>query len=174
MSSAIIPEVINNFNVYKAGNRMLGVTSEMSLAEIQAMTETISGAGLLGEYNTVLLGHYSSIQQEIPFRMLEEDVFSLANPMDIQELTLRGTEQYTDKNTLNLETKGMRIIIRGRSVKFSPGTLKMGGQMNASVTLEVLYIKIEIGGETKLELDKINEVLVVDGEDIMARIKQYC
>lgn len=60
MNMNFIPEVINNFNVYKSGNRLIGVTSEMSLAEISAITETISGAGLLGEYETVIMGHFSS------------------------------------------------------------------------------------------------------------------
>lgn len=174
MNMNFIPEVINNFNVYKSGNRLIGVTSEMSLAEISAITETISGAGLLGEYETVIMGHFSSMSQEVPFRMLEEDVFSLANPMEVQELTLRATEQVSEKGTANLETKGMRIVIRGRAKAFKPGTIKMGGQMGASVTLELLYMMIEINGEKKFELDKLNEVFIVDGVDIMAQIKQYC
>lgn len=169
-----IPEVINNFNIYKNGNRMIGVTGEVSLADISFMTETISGAGMLGEYETVIMGHTSSIEQEIPFRMLEEDVFSLANPMDVQELTLRGTEQVSERGTGKIETQGIRIVLRGRPKSFKPGTIKMGGQMGASVTLELLYIMIEIEGENKFELDKLNEVFKVDGDDIMARIKQYC
>lgn len=153
---------------------MIGVTGEVSLADISFMTETISGAGMLGEYETVIMGHTSSIEQEIPFRMLEEDVFSLANPMDVQELTLRGTEQVSERGTGKIETQGIRIVLRGRPKSFKPGTIKMGGQMGASVTLELLYIMIEIEGENKFELDKLNEVFKVDGDDIMARIKQYC
>lgn len=169
-----IPEVINNFNVYKHGNRLIGVTAEMTLAEIASMTDTISGAGLLGEYETVIMGHFSSIKQEIPFRILEEDIFSLANPMEVQELTIRGTVQESEQGTAKIITKGMRIVLRGRPTTFNPGTIKIGGQAGASVTLELLYMLIEIGGENKFELDKLNEVFKVDGEDIMAKIKQYC
>lgn len=169
----IIPEVINNFNVYKSGNRMIGVTNEMTLPDIVSMTETISGAGLLGEYETVLLGHYSSIELEIPFRILEDDIFSLANPMDVQEITLRGTQQISDRDA-SLKTQGMRIVVRGRVKSFKEGTLKMGGQMGSSVVLEVFYILIEVKQEKKFELDKLNEVLFVNGVDVMAQIKQYC
>lgn len=169
-----IPEVINNFNVYKNGNRLIGISGEVSLAEISFMTETISGAGMLGEYETVIMGHTSSMTQEIPFRMLEEDVFSLANPMDVQELTLRGTVQISERGTGKIGTGGIRIVFRGRPKSFKSGTIKMGGQMGASVLLELLYIMIEVNGENKFELDKLNEVFKVDGDDIMARIKQYC
>lgn len=169
----IIPEVINNFNVYKSGNRMIGVTNEMTLPDIVSMTETISGAGLLGEYETVLLGHYSSIELEIPFRILEDDIFTLANPMDVQEITLRGTQQISDRDA-SLKTQGMRIVVRGRVKSFKEGTLKMGGQMGSSVVLEVFYILIEVKQEKKFELDKLNEVLFVNGVDVMAQIKQYC
>ena len=169
----IIPEVINNFNVYKSGNRLIGVTSEMTLPDIVSMTETISGAGLLGEYETVLLGHYSSIEQEIPFRILEDDIFTLANPMDVQEITLRGTQQISDRDA-SLKTQGMRIVERGRVKTFKQGTLKMGGQMGSSVVLEVFYILIEVNNEVKFELDKLNEVLKINGVDVMAQIKQYC
>lgn len=172
--SSIIPEAINNFNVYKEGNRLIGITEEVSLAEIAMMTETIRGAGLLGEYNTPLIGQYQSIEQEIPFRMLEDDIFSMANPMKIQELTLRASEQYMEKSTLDLGLKGLKIVIRGRQNKFTPGTLKNGGQMGASVTLEVFYIKFVSDGKDKFELDKVNGVLKIDGKDVMKDINKYC
>ncbi len=46
--------------------------------------------------------------------------------------------------------------------------------MNASVKLELHYILIEIDGETKLELDKLNSVYRVNGKDIMEEMRQYC
>ena len=38
------PEVINNFNVYNSGNKMVGVSGEISLADLQAVTAEVSGA----------------------------------------------------------------------------------------------------------------------------------
>lgn len=170
----IIPELINNFNVYRKGNALIGVTGEMALAEIQHLTQTLSGLGVLGEVETVAIGHASSMKQDIPFRMLEEDVFSLSNPLEVQELTLRASEQSTVKSTGNITFKGMRIVFRGRTVAFKPGTMKQGAQMDAVVTLEVLYVLIEIDGSRKLELDKLNNVYKINDVDILADIKKYC
>lgn len=168
-----IPELINNFNVYKAGNRLIGVSSEISLSEFQAITETISGAGILGEIETAVIGMFQSMKQQIPFRVLDDDIFSLANPMEVQDLTLRGAIQGTDSNG-GVGTKGMRIVFRGRVVSFTPGTVKQGAQMNASVTLELVYILIEISGSRKLELDKLNNVYKINDVDVLADIKRLC
>ena len=62
------PEVINNFNVYNGANKLVGVSGEVSLAEMQAMTAEVSGAGIMGSYNTAVVGMFQSMSQEIPFR----------------------------------------------------------------------------------------------------------
>lgn len=43
-----IPEKINNYNIYMDG-RLMGCSGEVTLPDFEAMTETISGPGLLGE-----------------------------------------------------------------------------------------------------------------------------
>lgn len=70
------PEVINNFNVYNSGNKMVGVSGEISLADLQAVTAEVSGAGIMGSYNTAVVGMFQSISQEIPFRMVKCDTKS--------------------------------------------------------------------------------------------------
>ena len=57
------PEVINNFNVYNSGNKMVGVSGEISLADLQAVTAEVSGAGIMGSYNTAVVGMFQSISQ---------------------------------------------------------------------------------------------------------------
>lgn len=174
MNTSYIPELVNDFNVYKSGNKLIGITGEVSLAELSALTDTISGPGILGEIETVVLGAFGSIQQEIPFRMLSDDIFSLANPREVQELTLRASNQGTVKATGSIISKGMRIVFRGRPVAFKPGTVKKGGQMGASVTLELIYILVEVDGSRKLELDKLNGVYKVNDVDLLSDIKQQC
>lgn len=173
MATNTIPEMINNFNVYNAGNALIGLSDEVALAELSALTETLSGPGVLGEIEVNAIGHFGSMEQEIPFRILEEDIFSLANPLETLELTLRASEQSTVKSTGNISFKGMRVVFRGKVKNFVPGKVKAGTQMGASVTLEVHYILIEIDGARKLELDKLNEVYKVNDVDLLAEVKKY-
>ena len=169
-----IPEVINGFNVYKNDDRLIGVTDEISLAEFAAMTETVNGPGILGEYETVIIGHFGSMEQEIKFRVLDDDSFAFSNPMEVQQITLRASRQGSSRMNGNIVTSPIRIVFRGRQKSFSPGSLKQGAQMGASVKLEVLYVLIEINGESKLELDKLNNVYMVNGVDLLAEIKAQC
>ena len=168
-----IPEVINNFNAYNNGNVLIGVTGQVTLPSFDAITEEINGAGILGSYETGIPGFYGSMSQDIPFRILDTDIFSIMNPNEPVDLTFRASEQHTVKSTGALDYKQMRIVERGRLKNFSPGTLELGKQMNASVTLELMYILIEIDGKTKLEYDKLNQVFTVNGKDLLKKVRAY-
>lgn len=169
------PEVINLFNVYDGGNRLQGVTGEVTLTQLQAITAEVSGAGIMGTYNTAVVGMFQSLSQEIPFRMVNKEFFNLMNASQQAELVLRTSIQNVNKDTGGtLSSSGMRMVMRGRPTSSNFGTLKQADLMNASVTLELTYILIEIGGETMLELDKLNSVYKVNGKDLMADIRKQC
>lgn len=168
-----VPEVVSNFNAYKNGVKLIGVANSITLPQFDPETETISGAGVLGSYDTAIPGHYGSLGQEIKFRTLDEDIFSIMNPTEPVELTFRSAEQMTVKETGALDFRSMRIVERGRLKGFTPGTLELGKQMDAAVTLELLYILIETDGEERLEYDKINEVFKINGVDVLEKIHEY-
>lgn len=168
-----VPEVINNYNVYNNGNVLVGVSGAVTLPTFDAITEEVSGAGILGTYDTAVVGMYGSMSQEIPFRILDSDIFTLMNPSELVDLTFRASAQSTVKSTGAIDYKGMRVVERGRLKSFTPGKLELGKQMDASVTLELLYILVEIDGETKLEYDKLNSVFVVDGKDLLEKVRAY-
>lgn len=172
--TANIPEIINNFNTYHNGNVMIGVSGAVSLPSLDAITETISGAGILGEYETSVVGHYGPMTQEVPFRILDTDIFSLMDPSALVDLTFRASAQSTVKATGAIDYKGMRVVERGRLKGFTPGSLEMGKQMGASVTLELLYILVEVDGKTMLEYDKLNSVFVVNNKDLLEKVRKYC
>ena len=169
------PEVINYFNVYNGGNKLMGITGEISLAELKAKTATVSGAGILGEYNTAVIGMFENIQQEIPFRMINQEFFDLMNASKQAEIVMRASIQNVNKSSGGaLSTQGMRVVFRGRPTNFKMGQLKQPDLMNASVTLELTYVLLEMGGEKKLELDKLNEIYIVNGKDLLAEVRKQC
>ena len=176
MNNALIfPEVINQFNAYDDTDKLQGVSGEISLATLSAITTEISGAGILGTYNTSIPGSYQSIQQEIPFRMISEEYFRMAIASKQVNLTLRSSIQYVDKESGGtISSQGMRVVFRGRPTAYNLGTLSQGSLMNASITLEVTYILIEIGGKTLFELDKLNSVFKVNGVDLLEDIRNQC
>lgn len=169
-----IPELINNFNVYRAGNALVGLSGEVSLPDFESLTETISGPGLLGEIETSVIGRYGSLEQEIPFRVLYDDIFTMLDPTKAVDLTLRGSIQVSSGATGAVDYIPMRVVFRGKQKKFKPGKVDQGKAMEGSITLELTYIMIEIDGEKKLELDKLNSVFKVNGVDLLAKIRKQC
>ena len=48
--SLVIPEVLNHYNVYNdRAKKLIGISGEIELPELEALTDTIEGAGVLGE-----------------------------------------------------------------------------------------------------------------------------
>lgn len=169
-----IPGIINNFNLYYKGTALVGLTGEITLPDFEGMTETLSGPGILGELEEVIIGAFGSMELEVPFRILDEDAFKIMSPMETLDLTLRASEQYTVKSTGNLDYKGMRVVVRGRQKKMTAGTVKQGGAMDSSVTVEVAYIMIELDGQKRIELDKLNNVYKVNDKDLLAKVRSQC
>lgn len=173
MAISGIPEVIHDFNIYNGGSKLVGVSGEVTLPDFEAMTETISGPGILGEIETIIPGRYGSMEMEIPFRVVNTEFFSMINPGSSAALTLRGTIQYNVKSTGAPDYMGMRVVVRGRCKKIALGTLKQGGAMDSSVSLELTYILIELDGKKAIELDKLNGKFVVNNTDLLAKVRKY-
>lgn len=170
MSILGIPEVIHDFNIYTTGAKVVGVTGEVPLPDLEAMTETISGPGILGEIETTIAGRYGSMEQKIPFRCIDDDYFKTIDPTTPVEFTLRGAIQFNRKADGATDHMGMRVVERGRCKKISIGTVKQGGPMDSSVTIELTYIMIEMDGKKKVELDKLNGIFKVNGVDLLAKV----
>lgn len=174
-SGIVFPEVINNFRVYNDANRIMGTTAELNIAELQAMTATVSGAGILGEYNTSVVGMFQSMSQEIPFRMIDRDFFTMLNTGEQSKVVLRSSVQQRNRETGGtISTSAMRFVFRGHPTAAKFGTVKIGELMNASITLELTYVLVEIDGVTMLELDKLNSVYKVAGKDLLKDIMKQC
>ena len=170
-----IPEIINNFNVYNGdGNDLAGVTGEMSLADLNNLTAEISGAGIAGKYNTPVIGQYDSIQQVIPFRIMYKDMADCMNPMKVVRLNVRGAIQLTDKSTGVSKFCGLRIVFGGRCVGSKPGSVQMANPMGSSVTIEATYVLVEIAGEKVVEIDKLNNICKINGEDLLEEVRRLC
>jgi P2 family phage contractile tail tube protein len=174
MSIANIPEVINDFNVYNNGNKFIGISGSHTLPNFDAVTETMSGAGVLGEYETGVVGNYSSMEQELAFRTLENDMFNLMDPTQPVDITFRASQQSTVKSSGALDYVSMRIVERGRFKSFEPGKIERGKQMEAKLKFELFYILIEIDGNTVIEYDKLNSVFTVNGKDLLEKVRSQC
>ena len=172
MASSLLPEITNSYNIYNKAEKMLGVSGEIELSELEALTETIEASGVLGEFEDPATGQFSSLKMKIPFAVLYEDVFDLMNPTEPVQLTLRQSVQVIDPKTGATDYQPIRIVVRGKATTTSLGKVAKGKKMESEVELEIIYIKIQINNKTKLELDKLNFKFVLNGKDMLKKIRK--
>lgn len=165
-----IPEKVVNFNVYDEGNKLVGVSGEITLPNLEAMSETISGAGIAGEYESPTPGHFGSISMEIPFRVLYDSSFDLMEPTG-RNIVLRASQQSYDVAGGKIEYRALKITIKTLPKGIDLGKLGVGKMTETKNTVEVLYIKVEENGKTLLELDKLNFVFKVNGKDVLSKVR---
>ena len=127
--------LVNRFNAYKSGNRLIGVAGELTLPEITNLTDTMEGAGTGGNMDIPVVGLIEDMEMEVAFMSLCEDVFSVMDPTESADLSFNGALQGSDPGTGAVKYQQLSIDIRGTVKKFTPGTLKAGAKMDSRVTL---------------------------------------
>lgn len=171
----VIPEVLNHFNVYNdSAKKLIGISGELELPEMEAITDTLEGSGVLGEIEDPVTGQFSSMKMKIPFAVLYEDMFSIMNTTKPPQLTLRASMQCMDPSTGETGYYPVKIVVRGKASTSNMGKVVKGKKMEPEVELEILYIKIQINNKTVMELDKLNFKFVLNGVDMLAKIRSQC
>lgn len=165
-----IPEKINDANAYLDGTRMIGVAASVDLPEVNMKTGTVEGFGVGGEIDSPTIGQWESFEQEVQFNTLYSSAVDMLNPLTVVNLTFRAAQQVYDK-TGGYDFKGLRVVEMGRVKKFKPGKIEKSEGMEATVTLELTYIMIEVDGEQLIEIDKLNGVYKVKGVDMLAKVR---
>lgn len=165
MANNQIPERLINFNVYQDGTRGLMGVADVELPSFEAMTDTVSGAGIAGEYDSPTIGNFGSMSVTINFRTATEDAIKLASMKKAHKLTCRGAIQVQDAATGETIVKPMVVAMTVKTKVFNPGNMEAGAAMDSSIEAEVIAIRIRLNGKELIELDKLNYVYKVNGVD---------
>ena len=162
---AAIPERLIGFKCYLEGIELLGVT-DVDLPNLEAMTETIKGAGLLGETETPTVGQYSAMSMTINWRNLVRDITPLLDPNG-HILEFRGSIQSTDSQTGLLSTKQLRVLTRAKPKSTNIGKGDVSAAMESSSEFTVEYLLTILGGTPVFEYDPFNYICRIGGLDIL-------
>jgi uncharacterized protein len=165
-----VPEKVVNFNMYADGNKLVGITGEVKLPPLESLTETISGAGIAGEFESATPGHYKSMQIEIPFRTINDQPFILA-ALDLSIITLRGSQQYYDSSTGYPVFRPLKIALSGILKNMDLGTIGAAKPTETNIILEVLTLAITENNVSLLVYDKLNFICIMNGVDQLAQIR---
>ncbi len=165
----MVPEKLINFRVYMNGDDLVGI-SDVTLPKLEAITETVKGAGIAGEIDSPTIGHFGSMELELNWRTLLKTNVILAKPTGV-DLDLRGAIQVNDSATGTLKSVPAKVVVRGLPKSTDLGKLEMGATTDTKNTIEVTYIKVTIDGSDVLEVDKYNYICTIDGTDYLSDVR---
>ncbi len=172
----LIPDKVNNYNVYSgtasAANKLLGISDETTLPSIQFMTESMSLAGMAGEFDSPAQGQVQSMEIELGFSNIAKSSLEIAAQNNVP-LILRSAQEFINPTDGTKSFKNRTITVRGMTKEINFGTLKKGGYGKPSIKKEVVYYKEEIDGEVVAEVDKFNGKVIIGGVDMTKDILEY-
>ena len=162
--------MISNFAVYEDAVEFLGM-SEATLPEVENVAEEMSGSGIGGKLESIVLGHVEAMTLTLNFRTVTAAAIKLAEPR-LHRLDLRAAQQEQNTRTGIIETRSVKHILRVKPKKFSPGKLAAASAADASGEYAVYYYAINIDGVKKIEIDPLNFIYIINGIDYMKDIRK--
>lgn len=164
----IVPEKEINFAVYNGGD-LLGI-AEGTLPNLEFMTSEVQGAGLAGVVDSPTLGHFNSMTLTLNWRTQTSEALRLA-AQKAHELDLFSSNQYYDAGLGEYVTKQLHIFCKAVPKNFTLGNLAVNDSSGTETEFEILYMKIELDGKERIEVDKFNYIYKVDGVDYLAGVR---
>ncbi|KYD02636.1 hypothetical protein B4102_0230 [Heyndrickxia sporothermodurans] len=166
----IIPEKINDFRVFVSGSPDLKGVADLQLPSFDAMTETVNGAGILGEYESATYGHFQSMKFTLNWRMITSEIAAFLKPGTITVDCRISNQEYNTRSG-NAFTP-QRVVVKGHVTKNDFGKVAKGSPYEGSTEIEVTYIKLERSGKVIVELDKHNYIYKVNGTDYLKSLRK--
>lgn len=159
------PGIIKDAIVRKDGTEELVGIATITIPDIQNKVETVTGLGVT-EYEHVLDTAFDAMSLVLKFSGMTKAVnFSKSKTVSlIIKIAAGGLDDKTHEEAMEVVT----ISVKGRVKRRSGGEVGVATKNEPEVELALTYYKYEIEGETITEIDTLNKVAVVDGEDLRA------
>lgn len=166
------PEQTIAFRAYFNGTDLLGVAT-IEMPQVQFLTETISGSGVAGEYESPTLGQTQSMTAKLSWISQTRNFYKLLDSTLLPLLELRASVQ-TEEETTGIRLPVPLLVTLLAHTKSSPlGSLETGKKHGNETELEVLRLQVELGGEEMLLIDKLRYIHRVQGKDILALTREH-
>jgi uncharacterized protein len=167
-----IPERTVTFNAYSGPKADLLIgPATAELPAIEMMTESISGPGIAGEIDSIVLGHTKSLAAKVNFRTVTAALLALLAPVR-QTIVLMASIQTKDSMLGQLITQSWRIECTGMVKSSTTGKLEPGKVMDAALEVECERLQIDLNGVTQIEIDKLNMIFRIGTVDYLAGVRK--
>lgn len=162
-------QAIINFAVYEDGSEYVGL-AKATLPDLTALTQSISGAGIAGNVEAVIAGHFDSMTLGLNFRTTTKQSIKLSEPRR-HTIDLRVAQQ--DENTTKgeIEVRAVKHILVVVPKVDKGGSIAPASQSDGSGEYAVRYWATYIDGKKYREIDPLNFKCYINGTDYLADVR---
>lgn len=165
-----IDELVINFVVYEDAIEYLGM-AEATLPDLEFLTEEISGAGIGGKIEEIIIGHLSAMTTTLTFRTVCKSAVRLLEPR-VHKLDLRVAQQQMDNRTSETEVSTLKHIMKVKPKKTALGKVAAASTADVSGEYAVSYYAMYIDGKKNTEIDPLNFICIINGHDYLAEVRR--
>lgn len=159
-----------NFAVYEDSVEMLGM-AKATLPDVTWLTQTISGAGIGGNVEAVILGHSDTMTLSLSFRTTSEHAIKLSEPRR-HNIDLRVAQQIEDTVSGKIKVQQVKHIFVVIPKTDKGGSVAPASSTDGSGEYAVRYWATYIDGAKKREIDPLNYICYVNGVDYLADVRR--
>lgn len=145
-------------------------SADISLPSIEKLTDTIKGAGIMGEIDMPTHGQIGALSLSVNFRADNPKYAELSRPGEIK-LEVVWVVDIFDSAQVKVGIQQHKAFITGINKVYNPGTVDVNASADGSVEFEVLQYRKVVDGREVLNIDKLNSKYVVNGVDYMAQLR---
>lgn len=157
-----LPKKLKNFNLFVNGVSYAGVVPEVTLPKLTRKTEDYQAGGMQGPVKS----HLGMEGLELQWTMagFDAETFAQWGVTTTAGMLLRfaGALQQDDTGAIT----ALEVVVRGYHTEMDPGTAKAGDKTEVKITSALSYYKVSMNGVPVIEIDLVNMVNVVGGEDL--------
>ena len=149
-----------NWAVYEDNTEYAGM-AQATLPNLSALTQSISGAGIAGYVDAVILGHFDAMSMTLNYRTMTEQAVRLSEPRR-HNIDLRYAVQ----------VRAIKHILVVIPKTHTPGTVAPATPENGTGEFAVRYWATYIDGKKVREIDPLNFICLIDGTDYLADVRK--
>lgn len=165
-----LPRKLKYMNVFGDGENWVGLTEEFTPAKLTRKFEKYRGGGMSGGVDVDMGFDDDALGVEFVLGGYEAQLVKKMGTAKIDGVSLRFAGSFQRDDTG--EISAVEIDCRGRYKELDRGTYKQGDNSTTKVSMTNTYYKETVDGTVITEIDIVNNVWTVDGEDLMAEHRQ--
>lgn len=161
-----LPRKLKNMNMFNDGESYVGQAKTITLPTLARKMESYRGGGMNGPVKVDLGMGDDGIQLEWTTGGLDALTFRQYGITRADGVLLRFAGAYQRDDTG--EVSAVEVVVRGRHEEIGMGDAESGEDTEQSITTTCSYYKLTIDNEVVVEIDILNMIEMVGGEDRLA------